>query len=564
MWQRWTAEMGWGLCWLLSLAASLPAADLALTDLLPADTAACLEIRRLDEHWQEWQTHPLQQRWTRSPLWPLLQQSRPWQRWQALEAVVAAHTDRKLSEHIRDAASRSLVLSLQIGPEGRPRGLVLAQSLRKGAADDFVAAWKKIEPARKFETVDAEGLTYLRTTRGNESVYLLVADDVLGLSDQEALIRDALRRLQGNHGADALSQAEWWQRVNDLTSPETLVLLGVHARAWDPLLAEIARNDPEAGQLQAIWQVIDKLRGEIRLSNSLDWSLQANLVEEQLSKSWWSLLQNGHRRTRPNFQTDAWLVIQGGFDVGPVLEMLRAGLTPKERDDWRQMERVAGGLGSGLELASLLTPLTQDYFLAVDGDDNGRMPLQTVLELRWDETQPAELAQVYERFLTLGLGLLAVDANVKSPEGEPVTIRQDQASENGPVRCWLDPGMLGWRPGFQVWKQALVLASDPEAAILQEIPAPMAVVDAQPPLGGPAIAVQVNLKGFREHVQQNSALWLALLSQGNSDREPEIVANWQKASLFLALVDRAWVSLRCGTSEVTLHGGLAADSPAGE
>lgn len=560
MWQQRVACVCLGLSWLSLLAGTACAAEGELTRLLPADVAACLEIQRLDEHWQTWQNHPLKQRWAGSPLWPLFQQSRPWQRWQAMEAMVAAHTGRKLSEHIRDVASSSLVLSLRISAEGQPQALVLTQSLRKGAAEELLAAWKRMEPARTFEDVETDGLKYLRSTRGDVVLYLLVADDVFGLSDQEPLIQDALRRLQGQHDSESLSQATWWRRVNELRLDD-LALLGINARAWDPLLAEAVRSDPEAENLAAIWRVVDRMRVEIGLpDNSLIWNVGAELDESRLSDRWETLLQGGHRRTNPNFKTDAWLVIQGGFDAKPVLDLLRETLSPKELDDWRRMERVAGGLGSGLELMrDLLAPLAEDYFLLVDGTEQSAAPFQALLQMRWDGARPKELPQVYERLLSLGLGLVVVDANAKSSDGPVLTIRQDRSSENGPSRWWLEPGWLGWRPGFQIWPQALVLVTDPSAEILEQMPRPMAVVDSQPPLGGVAVAVQLNLRSFREHVQQHSATWLTFLSQGDVEREPEIAAGWQRILPVLALVDRASIALRAGTSEVSLNGTLSVD-----
>lgn len=558
MWQRSFGSVCMGLSWLL-LAATACAAEGELTRLLPADVAACLEIQRLDEHWQAWQKHPLKQRWTGSPLLPLFQQSRPWQRWQAMESMVAAHTGRKLSEHIRDVASSSLVLSLRISPEGQPQALVLAKSLRQGAAEELVAAWKRMEPARTFESVETDGLKYLRSSRGGDAIYLLVADDVIGLSDQEPLIQDALRRLRGEAVSESLSQAAWWRHVNRLRLAD-FALLGINARAWDPLLDEAARSDPEAANLAAIWRAIQLVRIEVGMKDhALVWNVGADLVESQLPDRWEALLRGGHRRTAPNFEADAWLSIQGGFEAMPLLELLREALSPKERDEWRRMERVAAGLGSGLELSrDLLAPLAEDYFLLVDGTQESAVPFQAVLQMRWNGARPLELAQVYERLLFLGLGLVVVDANAKTSEGPVLTIQQDRSSENGPSRWWLEPGWLGWRPGFQIWPQALVLVSDPTAEILEHLPQPMAVVDSQPPLGGAAIAVQLNVRGFREHVQQHSAKWLRFLSQGDTDREPEITAGWLRVAP-LALVDRVTMSLRAGTSEVSLHGALSAD-----
>ncbi len=562
MWQRSFASVCMGLSWLF-LAAMACAAEGELTRLLPADVAACLEIQRLDEHWLAWQSHPLKQRWTGSPLWPLFQQSRPWQRWQAIEAVVTAHTGRKLSEHIRDAASSSLVLSLRISPEGQPQALVLAKSLRQGAAEELVAAWKRMEPARTFEDVETDGLKYVRSSRGDDAIYLLVADDVIGMSDQELLIQDALRRLNGEADTESLNQAGWWRHANRLRL-EDFALLGINARAWDPLVDEAARTDPEAANLAAIWRVVDRVRVEIGLrDNTLIWTVGADLVENQLPDRWEALLRGGHRRTAmKELDTDTWLVIQGGLEAKPLLELLQKALSQKERDEWRRIERVAGGLGSGLQLGrDLLAPLAEDYLLMVDGTQESAVPFQALLQMRWDGARPQELAQVYERFLSLGLGLVVVDANAKSPDGPVLTIQQNRPSENGPSRWWLEPGLLGWRPGFQVWPQALVLVTDPTAEILEHLPQPMAVVDSQPPLGGAAVLVNLNLRPFREHVQQHSATWLTFLSQGDTDREPGIAAGWQRIAPVLNLVDRASMSLRAGTSEVSLHGALSVDRP---
>lgn len=562
MWQRSFAGVCMGLSWLL-LAATACAAEGELTRLLPADVAACLEIQRLDERWLAWQKHPLKLRWTGSPLWPLFQQSRPWQRWQAMEAVVAAHTGRKLSEHIRDAASSSLVLSLRISPEGQPQALVLAKSLRRGAAEELVAAWKRMEPARTFEDVETDGLKYLRSSRGDDAIYLLVADDVIGMSDQEVLIQDALRRLNGEADTESLSQAGWWRSVKELTSADTVAILGINARAWDPLLAAAAQNDPEAVHLAAIWKAVERVRVEISLTHSLLWNVQADLVEAQLPAAWVALLQGAHRRTPPNYKSNAWLVIQGGFDLKPGLDLLVDAFAAGERAEWRKMERVASGLGSGLVLGrDLLAPLAEDYFLIVDGVEESEMPFQALLQMRWDDARPRELPQVYERLLSIGLALLTVESNLKSSDGTALVIRQDLASENGPSRRWLEPGFFAWRPGFQVWPQALILFSDPAAKVLEEMPQPMAAEKSQPPRGGAAVAVQLNLRGFREHVRRNSGKWLALMSRGDPDREPEIVAAWQRAEPVLALADLCWIALRGSPEEVSLNGGFTADASA--
>ena len=188
-------------CWLLLVnvvvAPALAAEPQSALHLVSADVAICLEIPGLDQSLTEFESGQLMGRLQAFPPFQRLLESPGFQQWQVVNQQIAAQTGTKLSLTLRQLFARSLVVAIDVPPEGLPRGILIGEAQDESAIQSAISVWKKLEPNALVTKKTHRGTTYFRRERQNvpaETVYFAVANRWFAISDQEPLIHDVIDR----------------------------------------------------------------------------------------------------------------------------------------------------------------------------------------------------------------------------------------------------------------------------------------------------------------------------------------------------------------------------------
>lgn len=378
-----------------------------------------------------------------------------------------------LPQFLREVFGESVVLAIFPRAMAEPAGLLLLRASDDAALERAVQAWNMADGAQ-IETLSHVDQTYYRRTRPPrderpaETQFYFRAGRVLGLSDREPMIRQALELAAGRSAVGPLSQSDHYAQARRVLAPDSLLTFYFNPRPWDVVFPAETPHDGPQRLIAALWRRCNAVMAGVRADRGL-------IVE--------AVAQYGNRGTPPRQQTTS--------TTGPA-ESLRhiprhalaaaAGRTPFATiaalatrrgtlggDQWQRARQIARGLLMGRDPLSdvlpqlgpnwcaYVVPRSQPAADAVPVDGLFAVELPPPDAAVGEETIP--LREALHNALLTGMNLMAALHN--SQENPSAAIVRSAEIEGAGTLRWIES--LGpYRPAYLVTDEALIVASAPD------------------------------------------------------------------------------------------------------
>ena len=463
-------------------AAGSRAAEVSPLDLVGESAALCLEVPRLAETWKRVEHSRMAERVQAFPPFERFVRGPGFQQWTFIEKFVAQATGQPLSEQLLGLCSESLVVAVYLSEGEKPQGVAIARARDSASLSQAIDSWGKLEPQHIDKSRQHRGQTYIQRAKSSgskEILYYTVFDRTLVLSDQEALIRQAIdfqlaaaaraeSREPTGPAVRSLRESSLYRTARARLRDDSAAFLHVNARAWDKALREGAKTDPDAVSVLKVWQHVSALAASLRFDEGVALDVVAELNRERLPSGWTQFVQSSRATTgwADRIPGDALLAISGRVDVRPLVQMWLATVPDAKSDDFVRGRRVLRSLLAGRDLFDEVLPaVLSDVTIHASAQRDaavGAAPFELFGSLSWplaDGTssiiESPPLAGSLDNALQFGLNFLAGFLAHELPESN-VIVESETTSETT-IR-WLK-GLSPWEPAYGIAAHRLVLAS---------------------------------------------------------------------------------------------------------
>lgn len=451
--------------------------------LVPEDFGFCLLVQDLRGHAQAFLNSPFLTHLAASPLGakllaapeaPILKQAK---------ANLESGLGIPLSQLRDDILGDAVVLAYRPGPVDKPaeeQGLLALRArdpiLLTRLLDRINLLQEKSGDLKQLETREHRGVVYQRRVLAQGSNYCLVRGPFFVFATREALLREAIDRLQAGGAAEDSPLA---RQFRTLGLEDRLATLWINPRVFEPALR---RRAEEVGVLRATalktlliyWQSLESVALSVRVHKDVELALTLRGRPERLPPAARRFLATACQPSElwQCFPPEAIFAVAGRFDVLAFSEMLAEFLPEQARAVMRAA--FANGLGLLLSkevLGKILPQLGPDWGVCVlepQPEDKGCIPpLLVALRVSGNRTAapPArELDSAVHGFVDL---LVNAFNQLHAGTMGLRTVIQDKAEVKYLVEDSVFPP--GFRPAFALKGGYLLLASSPEA--IQRFPA---------------------------------------------------------------------------------------------
>ena len=568
-------------------------AEVSPLDLVGESAALCLEVPRLEETWKRIQHSRMAERVKAFPPYDRFVSGPGFQQWMLIEKYVAQATGQRLSEQLLGLCADSLVIAVYLPDGAKPQGIAIARARDSASLRQAVDAWGKLEPQHVDQTRQHRGQTYIQRAKSagsKEVLYYTVVDRTLALSDQEALVRQAIDLQQAaaaraesrepTGAADrSLRESPLYRTARARLNDDSVAFLHVNARAWDKALREGAKDD-EAGAIAVlkVWQHVSTLAGSLRFDEGLALDLVAELDRERLPKGWTQFVQSSKATTgwADRIPNDALLAIAGRVDVRPLVQMWLAAMADAKSDDFVRGRRVLRSLLAGRDLFDDVLPgVMSDVLIHASVQKDvvvGTAPFELLGVLTWkpeaaatSSTEHPPLASSLDNALQFGLNFMAGHLAHELPESNVVVGSETTGATT--IR-WLK-GLAPWEPAYGIEAQRLIVSSS-RAKLSREMAA-ADTISAEPRIPSRLtrheqrfFAATTQLVWF-DSAQNRQALathsdWIATtLAQRSPESKPKIASRLSHLGEVLQLFDSAFLAGSLSSDHVRVVFGGAID-----
>ncbi|MEK6261247.1 MAG: hypothetical protein AABP62_21815 [Planctomycetota bacterium] len=572
--------------------AGLRAAEVSPLDLVGESAALCLEIPRLGETWKRIEHSRMAERVRAFAPFVRFVRGPGFQQWLQIEKYVAQATGQPLSEQLLGLCADSLVIAVYLPDGAKPQGIAIARARDSAALRQAVDAWGKLEPQHVDKTLQHRGQTYIQRAKSagsKEVLFYTVVDRTLVLSDQEALVRQAIdfqqaaaARAESREPTGAtdrlLRESPLYRAARARLRDDSAAFLHVNARAWDKALQEGAKNDPGAIPVLKVWQHVSVLAGSLRFDEGVALDVVAELDRERLPSGWVKFVQSSRSTTgwADRIPSDALLAIAGRVDVRPLVQMWLAATPDAKSDDFARGRRVLRSLLAGRDLFDDVLPaVLSDVTIHASAQDDvavGTAPFELLGVLAWkveaeeaSSTEPPRLASSLDNALQFGLNVVAGYLAHELPESNVIV--GSETTGKATIR-WLK-GLTPWEPAYGIAAQRLIVASSRAklARGLATAPSNNAEPRRSSRLSGHEqrfFAAMTQLVWF-DSAQTREALarhsdWLATtLSRRSPESKPKIASRLSHLGEVLQLFDAAFLAGSLSDDHVRVIFGGALD-----
>lgn len=575
------------------------AVEISSLDLVTDSVAVCLEVPDLDATWERIERSRLAERVRAFGPFQRLLLGPGFQQWTAIENYVAQLTGLPLSQQLRGLCAESLVLAVYLPVGEKPRGMMIVRARDAATLSRSIAALDKLESQHVDQPQQHLGQTYTRRLKSPASkdvLFYVLFDRTLVLSDQEALVRQAIELQQA-----VVARAESGKRTGGTVRtlrdsaayrtararlPEnSIAFVHVNGRAWDQTLRDGAKNENEAAVILGVWRCVSALAGSLRFDEGFALEMVAELDRESLPSGWTEFVRSTVASTQQVSSDSRWseripatalLAVSGGADVRPLIKAWLALDPAVKSNDFVRIRRVLKSLLGGRDLLEDVLPaLLSDITILATASERAAdraAPFELLGQFSWKTKNSAtvsneveqKLATSLDNALSFGLNFLGGSFSSEHPESQ-VVVRSN--GDGTTLRRWLE-GLPVWEPGYGVLADRLFIASSKaELLRVSSSSAPLPKREASSRLTDherrffPAVTQLVWL----DSTQTRAALlkhsgWIATVLSGRSEKSrADIATRLSRLGEVLQLFDAAFLAGNLNEDHVRVTLGVALD-----
>lgn len=570
-----------------------------LLKLVPSDVGLCVEFRDLEHELPRIHNSRIAERFRETPIYRAWTSSRQHEQLVRVSAAIEKGTGQPVPELARQLFGRELVLAL-LQPPGRPAtGVLLTRASSGEFLQKAVGLWNALD-GKEASAREYAGQTYFsasrpeRSKRPPETVYYLVRDDILALSDNEPMIRRvaALARAIGKEPGQqpgrenqesSLAESSLYREARADLPQQCLASIFLNPRAWDGMLGieRAAEADDVGARLIAqVWRGCRSLMVGLRAQDGLIVDVVASVDSQRAGTGWERLVaqSSGAADFVGRVPADALGVMTGRGTFGEFATLVASLIRPQDSQAMQRTRQVARGLALGRDPLSeglqLLHGNWGIYLQAsapkAEGADTEQLPIQAVAAWELPETSDAveqrggpSLRKALENAVEFGLNLWAADRNSK--RGEPLTVIRSAAHGSVQVR-WLE-GLGVASPAYAFVERYFVVATTPKvleqfvkrnaAQSLLQFSEYKRLSEAHFP--GASHVMYVNLAALRHTLSEQRPTITAQLARIGNATVEQVESRLERLDPLLNLVDGAFATATLKADRLRLVFGALGD-----
>jgi hypothetical protein len=550
---------------LLTLATPLRAATPRdeLLRLVPDSIGFCLVVQDLRDHAAALKDSPFLKQLSESPLGVKLGKSEDLKKLDKIQADLKAKLGLDLNQLRDDVLGDALVCVYRPGPPGKPeqeQGLFLLRARNAKVLADLIARLNKVQKEegelKELEERQHKGVTYYRRVERNKPSYYFLRGPILGVSEQEDFLREALDcdRLRA---ADAVPEVT--RRLRELDADRALFAVWIHPRTFDAQLeAKIAEAPADKADtikhFATYWKALDSVVLSLcLLERDVNLALGLRARVDELPAAARRLFREAATPSElwRRFPEEALLAISGRIDTNALFDVIGGFLTPEARKAMNaDLNRQVGALLGGNDFSKDVLPgLGPDWGVCVTAPPpraKGWMP-QALFAFRLTR---AKTAPQLDRTLLATIDFaarLAILGHNQQHADRPLTLKTTEVDKSEVHYLASERGLpTDVQPSYAIFHDCLVLASSLDAMtrFARSKPTPAPAADAEVPL------VRISLKAWRTYLKERREPIAQFLAEQNGLKREAAGQLLDNLLVSLEFVDRLELRQRSGSGQV--------------
>ena len=546
--------------------------------LVSADVAICLEIPGLDQTWSELEAGPLMARLRAFPPFQRLLESPGFQQWQMVNQQIAGQTGTTLSQALRQLFARSLVVAIDVPPEGQPRGILIGEAQDESAIQSAIGVWKKLEPNALVTKKSHHGTIYFRRERRNspaETVYFAVANRWFAISDHEPLIHDVIDRFvaisdpsTSGDRVTSLPTSPLFTRAQQRLKKDAVAYIHINARPWDRGLAESSKDDKDPVDVAAVWKRVTWVSASLHLDQGIVCETLIDLDNAKLPDDWseFVAVASANSYWFQQIPAESLLAITGCVELTPLVQFLLDQVPAHEQAEFAAVRRVARSLFGGQDLLNTIIPILGRDFGGFVTTRKDNRTLKTTLDGAIGFTLGSLAHEValrdFDHGLEAGLRLLAA---YHSAEGQQVVTVKREQRESVRLRSLSEEAPFPIAYGIS--RDKLVIAGSPErlqkslVSLDQSQPEARLKVHANRFFPAANQLIWFDAALTRQVLEQSGEELANSLTFGSEEDAERLTKRFEQVRRLLEVVDSVFVAARIESDRISLSFGGGLDQP---
>lgn len=556
---------------------SADAGDMAPIQLVSESAALCLELPRVEESFQKLRGSDLLVRLKAFPPVERLLAGPGYQKLIAVENFTRATTGQSLSHQLLAAFGESILIAVYL-PEGqRPQGILIGKARDEDSLKKAIQTWSTLDTNHVSQTRERKGQQYVRRAKATnpaEVVYYSALERIFVLSDQEALVQQAIDRYlsatptsspdsSAPPSIRSLGDADLYRTNRARLPKEAAAFAFINARAWDKAVETVTQKSPDAAWVRNAIQSVSAIGITLRLDNEFVVDGVADVSPESRSSDWQRFVKatQGGGNWDSRIPADAVAAISGRMNMRPLIQTWLTKI-PQTQDFLRGRKALSSAcLGQDVFL-DVLPALLQDWTLTATAESSADAPaeLRATFSMQGQSHDPTRQHGI-DNALHFAMNLAAVHFSYQGSESASPVIANAELTDAGLVRSL--SGLSTWNPAYVLGRDSLQLATNRTAltSSSSNLDSSRLTITARRYFSSASQLVWIDAAKLRDLLSKQKERLADMAAPSSEESRDRVRMQLTKVTEAIKLFDAAFVAASFDNDHVKLIFGASLDRP---